>query len=857
MRALGLKYAWECLLPWGRMGWLETRRRLSLAILLAIGSLAGMGRGGLAYGAGATSVPSVVLPSLDATPDGRSLLAAWTRADYRFTPEVRAAYLAFAKAQARRDLAAAGKTLPPEFLAWVDHDPIVESTVYGARLSSANVLLMLRSLELDLGTDTVRKNYTQLALAMAVVQAKDGPKALVTPHEPINLVIPGDPRHPVDTKDPHRALDLNDHIINFLNEHPVEDVPADHKWLPPASELVYDGKGVAGSSDQKSNTTKPAAEKKFLRPLTAADVMASQALQDQFNAYMKAHGQTAEIHCGDHVIYPDRHEAVAAKSPEGKGILDAFHLFRAAYEAKGLLPAQRDAAPTPAESLAFLIRNHECKVPAVVGKKHLPDFPLAAPWPLMTLLASDNQPLREREDLWERYHDKGELRLYGEYIGDIAQQFEFQSARRLCPYPFAYGTYQMMYKDGGVCGAMANMQVRTYEALGVPATTAGQPGHCALIFFARDPKTDTYDCRGAQFVTAGPGGTHPHAPWFFGDVDTPKPMVYHESIAWAINFGFQNYLDSAMAYDLFRLLPEADRKAHGQALVESALALNPYNFLLVDAGLSHASTPSAQIHLFQALQNALATAANKPGCPTDGLYNQTVLKSVFANLARLPVPADKAQAGSVYTFLQNQKCDNPDALALYQLTIEGLPAVLSRTQADFSAYLTSARTKEASAAMAQAIMAAAKLIHDKAQKKQWALDRLQDIQGHEMYFGKDNVILVDAAAPALAKMAGTKLRPESELTAALLEQITVTLKAEVAGPREPKACRVLAAQIAAAGRQVTDEGQKRPWAQDLAQVIAGHEEFTPPNARKNAKPLRDPCADAIADLAKLPATTRP
>ena len=95
--------------------------------------------------------------ALETTAEGQALRDAWVKAQYRLSPEVCTTYLAFAKAQARRDLAAAGKTLPDDFWAWVDGDPVVRSTVYGARLSPANILLMLRSLELDLGQDAVRK----------------------------------------------------------------------------------------------------------------------------------------------------------------------------------------------------------------------------------------------------------------------------------------------------------------------------------------------------------------------------------------------------------------------------------------------------------------------------------------------------------------------------------------------------------------------------------------------------------------------------------------------------------------------------------------------------------------------------
>ena len=69
-------------------------------------------------------------------------------------------------------------------------------------------------------------------------------KADITPRQPLKLVIPGDPREPVDTKDPNRELDVNDHIINFLNDHTIEEqVVVDHKEAVP--ELKYDQRGIA------------------------------------------------------------------------------------------------------------------------------------------------------------------------------------------------------------------------------------------------------------------------------------------------------------------------------------------------------------------------------------------------------------------------------------------------------------------------------------------------------------------------------------------------------------------------------------------------------------------------------------
>jgi hypothetical protein len=78
----------------------------------------------------------------------------------------------------------------------------------------------------------------------------------------------------------------------------------------------------------------------------------------------------------------------------------------------------------------------------------------------------------------------------------------------------------------------------------------------------------------------------------------------------------------------------------------------------------------------------------------------------------------------------------------------------------------------------------------------------------------------------------------------------------VAGQRDIKACRALAARIQAAGDAVKDADQKRAWAESLSKTIAGKETFTPQNARKNAKPLRDPCADAIKKLLASPAGSK-
>ena len=109
-------------------------------------------------------------------------------------------------------------------------------------------------------------------------------------------------------------------------------------------------------------------------------------------------------------------------------------MFRSAYEAKGLLPKERDPFAAPAERCLYVIRNFEHTFsPALQKERNWPPFPLTAPWPLLTMLAADQQPLREREERWIAFRDRGEFHRYGEYIHGIAQQFPMQSARRLKP----------------------------------------------------------------------------------------------------------------------------------------------------------------------------------------------------------------------------------------------------------------------------------------------------------------------------------------------------------------------------------------------------------------------------------------
>lgn len=804
---------------------------------------------GAVFALGSPSAPRMLAAEPPAAAaNEQALLTDWKNEGHCFTPKVKQAWLAHAKARALAEISAAGKSLPADFLAWIEADPVVRDTVFGARQDAANVLLMLRSLELDLGRAAVREDYTQLALAMSVVHAAKGPLADLSEREPLKLVIPGDPRVPVDTRDPKRKLDRNDHIINFLNSITIEeDVVVGHKEEPPP--LRYDDRGIAIPPPRNAKPVKVPVTEKRKRTLHAADVIASRDLQQKFNAYMKERGEDVSIDCGDRVVH---WKSTAAVRAERKAINDAFIMFRTAYEEKGLLPKARDASPTPAESAAWWIRNDKFRFPPDTAKQRAwPRYPLSAPWPTLTLLAADNQPLREREERWSAFRDKGEMRTYGEYIGPIAQQFDMQSARRITPYPFHYGTYQMMAKDGGVCGTMANMGVRTYNTLGIPSCTAGQPGHCALILFSHDPKTGLYECKGGQFATGGPEKTSPHTPFAFGDIDARKPMIWYQTVAWAVNSGMPSFLDSMLAYQMFRALPEAPRAAHGITLLESALALNPYNIVVADAAQAAAASPQEQIRFWQGFRKTLS-AAGKPGCPTDGLYPQTVLANTFARIARLPVPEDAAAARAVLAFLRENHCANAEALVSYQVSLDGIDAVSRETGAAMRRHLATARTPESCQMMAGTIHAVASRIPDKKSRSAWTQALWREIQGRESYLGPKDKILTDDTASALARLNRAKLAPENERVEPLLAHVLNDFRSHVAGPRDPKACKKFASRIERVAKQLKDPAQSKAWLDALSKTIAGREQYP----AKNGKPQKDPSADTITKLLAPDAETK-
>jgi hypothetical protein len=255
------------------------------------------------------------------------------------------------------------------------------------------------------------------------------------------------------------------------------------------------------------------------------------------------------------------------------------------------------------------------------------------------MLAADDQPLREREDLWRKFVETGEARTYGEYIGGIAQQFDMQSARRLAPFPFQYGSIQMMWKDGGVCGTMGNIGARTWRVLGVPASTAGQPGHCALVRMTHDPKSGAYGCVGEQYATGGDEVTTVHAGWNYDDRGGRRPMVFHQSVAWGVDAGFAAFVDTLVMRRAWDAMPDAERARECEAFLAAGLARNPYCMAVVEAAFAASPDEATSGRMLAAFD---AVAAKRDGGRE--LWIQTVRgMAMRPSDAARPGPSGKPQ----------------------------------------------------------------------------------------------------------------------------------------------------------------------------------------------------------------------
>jgi len=643
--------------------------------------------------------PATASAQQPSAPDMAPLVRALEKADFHATPEVIDAYLRYRRAETEAALSEAGDAVPKEFLDWIDSDRNIALSVYGIRKRPDNIVRILRSLDLDLGAETVREEYTQLALAMAVTYCDKKDLAALgvdlTPREPITLVIPDDPREPVDTKDPNRELDAQDHIINFLNDHKTTDK-----------------KRVKVDGEVKVVETP--------RPLIAADVIRPQntELQEQFTAYMAEKGHP-EIKIDRRIRHWQSNAAV---------------MFHDAYVAKGLMPRSRDALPTLSESMAWLVRNDRFQLPPDSPRKR-PNVALKErPWATMTFLAQSRLPLRELEDMWQNWLDTGRPTRGGvPYVGRIAGKPWILRGVRLAPIAFYYGSAQMHVRDGGVCGAQAKTWMMTQLALGRPATIKYSSTHCGKSAFDYNPETGI-----ARF-----GGGKVPQPWVFTDpahgVVISEP---HFGTAAGVTYDWPGYLESFAIRLLYKALPEDLRAAKGRVLLTDAVLRNPFNHLVSETLAKDFSAIDAYNVHKTVLTQVGEEGLNKKGC-SPRWYRLPV--QLALKMQRGPIPDDPAAQRELYTWLRDTyHRPHPAALLRYRAAIEGTQSMLSVVEKELRDHLAGARTPTADTKMADRIHYAARQIADVDERRAWARKLHGIIEGKEAYlFSNGRRVIVD------------------------------------------------------------------------------------------------------------------
>jgi hypothetical protein len=372
-----------------------------------------------------------------------------------------------------------------------------------------------------------------------------------------------------------------------------------------------------------------------------------------------------------------------------------------------------------------------------------------------------------------------------------------------------------------------------------------------MVYFHYDSKRKVYSCRGKQYATGGDSKTNPFTRWYFGDVDSRKPMVYHQSIAWGVNYGMDSWLDSNIAYSVFRQMPEEVKKAGGLELLKSGLKINPYSFLLTNALMKNLSSVSDIPPFWKEFKATLASAAKKPGCPRGGLYYKSVKNTMMSKVGKLTPPKDEAAAAEILKFLEQEQCVFAETTYAYRIIVKGLARVLASTNREYKKHMLTVKAKASkqndtdNKKMAAKIKALGSCIKDKEKKRNWARAGFSMSKKHAKFFGNGYRISTNSSLPLFAKMAGQKMPSDSDLIKPILNQVLTDFKKSVLNPRNLKACGVLARKIDACDAAIKDPRLKGLWFNKMAKVIQGRENFLPKGAKKSTDTKRDPCADSI------------
>ena len=524
------------------------------------------------------------------------------------TPAVRDAYLTWGEETVQGELRQAHQAVPDDCLAEVHGDPVLRDAVFGSVYPpDASILQNYAAVRRQMGGAFMAR-YRSLAVAVAVAKRTKG----------------------VETAEEAQAIG-RDYQPGF--------------WV---DESLH-----APTSDAEKACVLHIADFLAATKATALDVYQDPALQFRLKGYLTRQGVGAGL-VGE----------VRQSVPFGERLKYALVLLHQR-------PGARDPKPTTVEWLRHLVQVHEAtprSTPDANGQPMpWPLFPLdSAPWPLLMPLAH-SVPLSEADFMWaafqgengaDRYH------TYGPYRDDPGLMPD-----SLRPSRWFWDAWPDEIVHGGECVPISKSTVNLYSGLGKPAMWAGQPGHANLISFQRAGGTWTAEIE--QDFDGGPEVTS--AQWYFDEEPDLMPRFrglynwagaeYPLGLALGMNRGVTSYMDTRIAANIFRALPDSGRRTLGLKLLQSALAANPFNPELWYRFAAQTPDPT------QAAALVDAALAEKPVASAETAsrqYWQTVAEFVARDgVLNRPPPATGPDMRRVYAGIKNAPSITADDLAAY------------------------------------------------------------------------------------------------------------------------------------------------------------------------------------------------
>ncbi|HLK56210.1 MAG TPA: hypothetical protein VKU00_06585 [Chthonomonadaceae bacterium] len=549
----------------------------------------------------------------------------------KLTPEVRNAYLDWAEKTVLQELRQNNQAVPESCLAEVRKDGMLRDAMFGSVFPpDPSILQNYAQLRTQLG-DKILTKYRSLVVAVSVAK---------------------------------RIKDV---------EKPGGNAEIGRDYQP--GFWVDESLQFPGSNEEKEFTRRIADFMKQSQ-IAAADLFQNADLQEQLKANLAQHAIPAPFLAG-----------VKKTVWFGERLKYAMVLL-------GQRPAARDPKPKTIDWLRHLIEINEAKptsTPTIDGRPMpWPLFPIAsAPWPLLMPLAHP-VPLSEANYIWsafqgeygpDRYH------TYGPYRGD-----DDLIANSLNPSKWFWDAWPDRIVHGGMCVPISKGTVDLYTSLNKPAMWAGQPGHANLISFQYVNGAWTAEIE--QAFAGGPDATT--AQWYFDE--DPGTQIryrdlyfwagaeYHLGLALAMNVGLKPYMDTRIGANLFRALPEEDKRTLGVKLLRDALLSNPFNPEIWYRLAEHNPDPMLGVALEEAAMKGQPGRLSLPPGPTSpemhgsggasDQYWRTVAQ-FETQLALLihPAPRKIEDMRRVYTFLKTAPgVGGNDLVAYAEKYVENHPA---------------------------------------------------------------------------------------------------------------------------------------------------------------------------------------